>query len=114
MPMVAFAMPLTPGKTQEWLNWSEELNGPRRAEYEASRRRIGLTKEFGYLQHTPNGDLAIIVLESGDLAHAMQVISTSQEPFDVDFRARAKEYFSGLDLSQPLPGPIAEPAFDLL
>jgi hypothetical protein len=42
---------------------------------------------------------------------ALQGLATSQEPFDVWFRERVKD-FTGLDLSQPLPGPISKLAFD--
>jgi hypothetical protein len=112
MTSLAFALPITPGKTDEWLRWGEELLGPRRTEYEASRRRLGVTVERCFLQHTPQGDLNVVVLEGDDLAAAFQGVATSQDPFDVWFREKAKEYFSGLDLGQPLPGPLAELVFD--
>jgi hypothetical protein len=112
MASMAFALPLTPGKTEEWRGWSAELLGPRRAEYEASRRRLGVTVERAYLQHTPQGDLNIVYLEANDLSRAFQGIATSQDPFDVWFRERAKDLFSGLDLSQPLPAPLSELVFD--
>jgi hypothetical protein len=67
MASMAFAIPLTPDKTEAWRRWSEELAGPRRAEYEASRRRLGLTVERAYLQRTPQGDLNVVYLEADDL-----------------------------------------------
>ena len=112
MASMAFALPLTPGKTEEWRRWSAELLGPRRAEYEASRRRLGVTVERAYLQQTPQGDLNVVYLEGDDLAGAFQGLATSQDPFDVWFRERAKALFSGLDLGQPLPGPLSELVFD--
>ena len=112
MATLAFALPLTPGKTEAWLRWGDELLGERRAEYEASRRRLGVTVERCFLQHTPQGDLNVVVLEAEDLAVAFHRVATSQEPFDVWFSEKAKEYFSGLDLGQPLPGPLAELVFD--
>jgi hypothetical protein len=112
MASMAFALPLTPGKLEEWLAWSREIEGPRRAEYEASRRRHGVTVERAYLQHTPQGDLNIVYLEGPDLARSFQGLAASQDPFDAWFREKAKEYFSGLDLSQPPPGPLSELVFD--
>jgi hypothetical protein len=112
MASLAFALPLTPGKTDEWRRWSAEIEGPRHAEYEASRRRLGVTVERAYLQHTPQGDFNVVYLEADDLARAFAGVATSQDPFDVWFRQRAKELFSGLDLAQPLPGPHAELVFD--
>jgi hypothetical protein len=112
MASMAFALPLTPGKTEEWRRWSEELAGPRRAEYEASRRRLGVTVERAYLQHTPQGDLNVVYLESEDLGRAFQELAASQDPFDVWFRQRARDLFSGLDLAQPLPAPLSELVFN--
>src|SRR5689334_3436962 len=103
MAMTAFAVPLTPGKTEEWRQWSAELVGPRNEEYLASRRRLGMITERVYLQQTPQGDMAVIVAEAEDLARVYQGLATSQEPFDVWFRERAKDLFSGLDLTQPAP-----------
>jgi hypothetical protein len=112
MASLAFALPLTPGKTEEWRQWSAEMLGPRRAEYEASRRRLGITVERAYLQRTPQGDWNIVYLEGPDIAKAFAGLAASQNPFDVWFRERAKDLFSGLDLSQPLPGPLAELVHD--
>lgn len=114
MGTLAFAIPLTPGKSDEWIQWDHEMAGPRREEYLASRRRLGITGEQGFLQRTPHGDFAIIVLESDDFERMFREIATSQEPFDVWFRKRGKELFNGLDLSEPLPGPLSEPAFNVL
>jgi uncharacterized protein DUF6176 len=112
MASLAFALPLTPGKTEEWKRWSAEMLGPRRAEYEASRRRLGITVERAYLQRTPQGDWNIVYLEGPDIAQAFAGLAASQEPFDVWFRERAKDLFSGLDLSQPPPGPLSELVHD--
>jgi hypothetical protein len=112
MASLAFALPLTPGKTEAWRRWADELLGPRRAEYEASRRRFGITVERAFLQHTPQGDFNVVYLEADDLARAFQQLATSQDPFDIWFREKSQEYFSGLDLSQPLPAPLSELVFD--
>lgn len=112
MASLAFALPLTPGKTDEWRRWSEELLGPRHSEYKASRGRLGITTERAFLQQTPQGDMVIVYLESDDLMRAFQALATSQDPFDVWFRQRSQDLFSGLDLSQPPPGPLAELVFD--
>jgi len=55
MASLAFVLPLTPGKTQEWRDWGEEILGPRRSEYEAFRSRLGLRTQRWYLQHPPKG-----------------------------------------------------------
>ncbi len=40
MAMVAAALPLLPGKGEEWRRWAQELQGSRHAEYAASRNRL--------------------------------------------------------------------------
>ena len=114
MASLGFALPVTPGKTAEWRQWSEELAGPRRREYEASRARLGVRTERAYLQHTPQGDLVIVYLEGDDLQRSFQELARSQDPFDDWFRQRARDLFSGLDLTQPPARPLSELVFDVL
>jgi uncharacterized protein len=56
--------------------------------------------------------MAIVYLEGDDLQRSFEQLGTSQDPFDVWFRQRAKDVFSGFDLSQPAPGPPSEHVFD--
>lgn len=111
MESLAFSIPLLPGKTAEWQRWNEELLGRRRSEYKASRRGLGITTERAFLQHTPQGDVEVVYWEAESVQRAVQGLATSQEPFDVWFRERVRD-FTGLDLTQPLPGPLSEIAFD--
>lgn len=55
MASLAFSFPLRA--------WIREVLGPRRSEYEAFSRILGLGAQRVYLQHTPQGDQAIIYLE---------------------------------------------------
>ena len=64
----AIAVPIAPGKTAAWQAALEDLLGPRYAEYDASRRRYGLTSQTTFLQRTPMGDFAVIHL-TGEVAH---------------------------------------------
>ena len=68
-------------------------------------------RERIWLQPAPQGDLEILYLEVDDPARAFQEIAASQEPFDVWFRGFALEHY-GLDLTQPLPGPLPELILD--
>src|SRR4029079_3759460 len=52
MPMMAVAFPILPGKTAEWRAWMDEINGPRRDEFDASRKAAGV-HERTFLQQTP-------------------------------------------------------------
>jgi hypothetical protein len=113
MESTALALPLLPGKTDDWRRWSAELAGPRRSDYEASRRRLGVNRERAYLHQIPQGDVVIVYLEAENLQRMFEGISTSQEPFDVWFRQKVQELW-GIDFAQGLPGPIPELVSDLL
>jgi hypothetical protein len=52
--MLAMAIPILPGKTDAWHAFIEELNGPRKADFDASRRRLGV-RERTFFQETPMG-----------------------------------------------------------
>jgi hypothetical protein len=111
MASLASAFPILPGKLEAWKRFSGEMAGPRRADHEASRRRLGVTKERAYLQQTPQGDMAIVYMEANDIGQVFQGLGSSQDPFDVWFREQVND-IHGFDLSQPPPGPLPEATFD--
>jgi hypothetical protein len=111
MESLAFAFPLRAGKTEEWRAWIAEILGPRRSEYEAFSRRVGLGTQRAYLQHTPHGDQAIIYLEGDDLQRTFQLLRTAQDPFPVLVRQRIKDLFEGIDLTQIEPGSLSQYVF---
>jgi hypothetical protein len=107
MAMMAMAAPILPGKLDRWQELKAQLMGPRRDEYEASRRRLGV-HEHSFLQRTPMGDLLILVFEGSDPAGAMAKMASSKDPFDEWMAQQALE-IHGLDLrhidSMPMPEP---------
>lgn len=107
MVSIAFAAPILPGKEDACRRLAQEMAGPRRNEYEASRRRLGLTTDRLYLQHTPQGTLLIVYGEGDHPEQTSERLATSQDPFDVWFRQQAQDIL-GQDLTQPLPGPPSE------
>lgn len=72
--------------------------GERAAEHRASRARHGITREATWIQPTPSGEVAVVLLESDDLAASMYGIATSTEPFDARFRTHLKTVH-GIDLA---------------
>lgn len=112
MASLAFILPLTPGKTEEWRDWGEEILGPGRSEYEAFSRKHGLGAQRAYLQHTPQGDQAIIYLEGDDLQSTFQHLRTSQDRFAVWLRQGAKDLFDGFDLMQTSPVSLSTLVFE--
>ena len=56
MDHVCLALPVLPGKATDARTFLQQLDGSRRAEFDASERRIGITKELWYLASLPSGD----------------------------------------------------------
>ena len=106
MPSIAFVAPILPGKTDELREaaQSQAPGGPRREAYEASRERHGIKRELAWLQSTPMGDLNIVYIETDDPEGTFAGLATSQDPFDVWFRAGAREML-GVDIEDGVPAP---------
>ena len=104
MPIVAIALPIVPGQMDAWRAFCQEMQGPRRAEFEESRRRAGVTRELAFHQPTPQGDLAIIVVETDDPQRYMQTIVASDHPFDRWPLERVREIHR-IDPTQIAAGP---------
>jgi hypothetical protein len=100
MASQAFSFPLRTGKMEEWRTWIREVLGPGRSEYEGFSRRVGLKTTRCYLQHTPQGDQAIIYLEGNDLPRLFHELQTSADPFVVWLRQHTLDVFDGVDLTQ--------------
>jgi hypothetical protein len=77
----------------------DELNGPRREEFVASRRAAGV-QERTFLQPTPMGDLVIVALEGEDPGAAFGKMMSADDDFTRWFIGRAQQVH-GLDLSVP-------------
>jgi hypothetical protein len=96
---LCFAAPLLPGTSSRD---REEMHscshGSRSEEHSASRRRHGISRESVWIQSTPGGDVAVVLIESTDLSHALLGLATSDEPFDVWFREHLMAVH-GMDLS---------------
>lgn len=104
MGEVAFAAPILPGKLETFKEFIKELDGPRLADYAASRERHGITRERVYHQQTPMGDFAIINVQGPNAETMMPSMGASTDPFDVWFREKVNE-MHGIDMTQPPPGP---------
>ena len=102
---VCFAAPLLPGRTgtdrEEMLScWQ----GERASAHRASRARHGISREAVWIQSTPAGDVAVVLLESTDLVSALQGLATSDEEFDRWFRSHLLDVH-GIDLAAGMPLP---------
>jgi len=82
MPVTTFAAPILAGKTDAWKKAVAEIKGPRKAEYEESRRRLGVTREVASLQSTPQGDFVVVFVEAADPTGIIGKYLSSDAPFD--------------------------------
>jgi hypothetical protein len=110
MPVVAVAIPIVPGKTDEWRTFVDELNGPRRAEFVESRQRAGV-QERTFLQQTPMGDLVIVTLDGDDPMTAYMEMMSATDEFTTWFIERATA-LHGIDLSTMRSAPPPELVID--
>ncbi|HZS93156.1 MAG TPA: ester cyclase [Chloroflexota bacterium] len=98
---MAFTAPVLPGKEQQAEEFFAQIRGPRRAEFDASRRRLGV-RERTYRQATPHGTFVIVTLEGDDATGAFAQIAQQNDDFTRWFVRQVAE-IHGLDLTQPLP-----------
>jgi hypothetical protein len=105
MEAIAFVAPLLPGKTEtDRAAMISCWRGERRDAYQASRRRLGISREAVFVQQTPGGDVAVVYWEADDLQAAFRGVGTSTDPFDQWFRDHLREVH-GLDAEEGFPPP---------
>jgi hypothetical protein len=100
MDHVCLAIPVLPGKTEKARDFMRELGGARRSEFDASERRIAITKELWYLAKLPSGNHLIGYMEAADFNRALQAFVASRDPFDLWFKGGMLGV-TGLDLNNP-------------
>ena len=107
MAAYAFVVPVLPGQEEADRRFIADIQGSRRAEYEATWRRLGVRSERIWHQVTPQGTLAIVCMELDDPDQMFGGVATSDDPFLVWFREQILA-IHGVDLSQPQAGPPNE------
>ena len=75
------------------------LAGSRRQQYEASRRRLGITAERLALIESPTGSASVTTVEAGNVGLALAQMIGSSQPFETWYRGRLQE-LHGVNLSQ--------------
>ena len=103
--------PIVEGKLESWEEWTAELQGPRKAEFEDFNQRHGLTRHAVWRAETPAGPMAIVLHEGPGADTVMQKLAASDHEFDVWFREKVAEVH-GVDVTQPPPGPLPELVLD--
>jgi hypothetical protein len=110
MAMVVLAAPVPAEKVQQHQQMLAEINGPRRAEYEASRQRAGL-HERGFIQQSPDGGyLYISVWEGDDVPAGLEALLRDNSDFTRWFLQQIEEVH-GMSADQGIP-PLPEQVID--
>ena len=107
MERACFALPVLPSMTDAARAFMRDLETTRRDEYSASEQRIGIEREFWFLQHTEQGDLYVAYMESPDLGRAFELFCNSKDPFDIWFKEQLLAA-TGVDLNVVPAGPLSE------
>jgi hypothetical protein len=98
MSGIVLTFPILAGKVEAWRRFCQELSGSRRQPYEASRKRLGITRERLAMVDTAFGATAVTTLEAPDVAQALGQIIASERSFDVWYRDRLQE-LHGINLA---------------
>ncbi len=111
MSGIVLTFPIKSGKVEAWRRFCQELSGTRRQMYEASRLRLGITRERLALVETAFGSAAVMTFESSDIGRALGQIIGSALPFDLWYREQVQELY-GVNLAgyekflQPVQLPV--------
>jgi hypothetical protein len=100
------AFPVLPGKEDESRKFAQETLD-RSDEFDASQRKLGITKEEWAQQQTPMGSLVLVRFECPDIEAAFAGLGQSKDSFDEWFKGRVLE-ITGVDLSAPSDDPLPE------
>jgi hypothetical protein len=103
MPDYAFAVPIVPGQEQHYRETFEELEGPRRDEYQAALAAAGVRRQAIWLLEAPESTLAVVYIDADDETSGIRFAS-ADAPFNEWFRERMKVAV-GFDISQTGPDP---------
>src|SRR5919106_5024092 len=85
MAVIAFAMPVLPGRSERVAGFGKELE-PLRDEFEQLNRRATISRQLMFLQRTPMGDVIVNVWEIDDPAKVdREFTDSAYDRWFVDF-----------------------------
>jgi hypothetical protein len=103
MDHICITLPLIAGKTADARAFLAQLDTTKRAEFDRSEQRIGISRELWYLASLPSGDHLIGYMEARDFASALQSFVASRDEFDLWFKQQMLAV-TGVDLNNPPEG----------
>ncbi|RPI19522.1 MAG: hypothetical protein EHM58_01560 [Ignavibacteriae bacterium] len=108
--LIAMAVPITPGKEDEWHEFIEDLRDRYYDDFAASRERLNV-RERGYNQVTPEGEVVIVTLEGPNPEEALLHFGEGNDDFTRWFSRKVKEIHN-YDLNAPPPFSIPQLVVD--
>jgi hypothetical protein len=93
MTGLVLTLPIAAGKVEAWRRFCQELSGSRRQRYEASRRRLGVTRERLALVESAAGSAAVTTLEAHDVGQVLAEMMASELPFESWYRERMQAVY---------------------
>ncbi len=102
MDQVCAVFAVLPGKSGAARDFMRQLDAERRAEFDRSERRIGITKEVWFLAQAADGDRLVGYMESKNFKDAIGMFSQSRDAFDLWFKQRFAEV-TGVDFNSLPP-----------
>jgi hypothetical protein len=106
MASLAFLLPILPGKEETDIQMLERFtSGDDKEAFGQWHRSHGVRRHAVWHQKTPDGTVAIVLLEADDIEAALRGTATSDEPFDQQFRDFVKDVH-GVDLANDPPADV--------
>ena len=99
MAVLAFALPILPGKQEAWRRFCQELLESRFCEYQESRQRLGITREVTWFAQTKQGEMAIVYLEADYPELVFPNLGKSDLPFESWLKQQLLD-LHGIDLEK--------------
>jgi hypothetical protein len=110
--LFAMAVPILPGKTEQFNKFIKELKSTRYHDFVESRKKLGV-RERSFLQKTPMGDFVVVTLEGENPQAAFTNFGQGKDEFTKWFASQVKE-IHGVDLSSTQAVPLPEMFIDSL
>ena len=102
MDHICLVVPILPGKAEDTRAFQRDLDTTRKADYDRSERRIGITKEYWFIAAVGDSEQLVAYMESEDFNRALGMFVASQDEFDVWFKRWLAEV-TGLDMNNLPP-----------
>ena len=100
MDQICLVTPVLAGRADAAREFLGRLDGDRRADYERSEQRLGISKEVWFLASGLRDVSLVAYIEAAGIAHSLHAFAASRDAFDVWFKHQLL-HVSGVDLNEP-------------